>query len=144
MSSTTYRICTLPGDGIGPEVMAEAKKVLAAVGERYDVEFGCTDRLIGGAAIDETCAQGRMPTALPEETLEAARTSDAVLLAAVGGPKWTSTEAGAARPEQGLLAIRSHVEEVREGGGVLALPSLLAEGGERGAGRQGEGDGRAA
>ena len=109
MSSKTYRICTLPGDGIGPEIMVEAKKVLAVVGEKYDVEFDCTDRLIGGAAIDETSAQGRMPTALPEETLEAARTSDAVLLAAVGGPKWTNTEVGAARPEQGLLAIRKRL-----------------------------------
>ena len=52
MSSKTYRICTLPGDGIGPEIMVEAKKVLAVVGEKYDVEFDCTDRLIGGAAIE--------------------------------------------------------------------------------------------
>jgi len=73
------------------------------------VEFVCEDGLIGGAAIDATEAQGRKPTALPDETLAAARQADAVLLAAVGGPKWTNTEANKARPEQGLLAIRKNL-----------------------------------
>ena len=109
MTTKTYRICTLPGDGIGPEIMSEAKKVLAAIGERHDVEFVCEDGLIGGAAIDATEAQGRKPTALPDETLAAAKKADAVLLAAVGGPKWTNTEVGKARPEQGLLAIRKNL-----------------------------------
>ena len=54
MAPRTYRICTLPGDGIGPEIIAEAKKALTAVGARHDVEFVCTDQLIGGAAIDAT------------------------------------------------------------------------------------------
>lgn len=109
MAPRTYRICTLPGDGIGPEIIAEAKKVLAAVGARHDVEFVCTDQLIGGAAIDATTEAGGPVSALPDTTLEAARASDAVLLAAVGGPKWTNTNAGAIRPEQGLLAIRKEL-----------------------------------
>ena len=109
MASKTYKICTLPGDGIGPEIMAEAKKVLAALGAKHDVEFVCEDHLIGGAAIDATTEAGGPVSALPEETLEAAKASDAVLLSAVGGPKWTNTEAGAVRPEQGLLAIRKQL-----------------------------------
>ncbi len=109
MASRTYRICTLPGDGIGPEIIVEAKKVLAAMGPRHDVEFVCVDQLIGGAAIDATTESGGPVSALPDATLEAARASDAVLLAAVGGPKWTNTDAGAVRPEQGLLAIRKQL-----------------------------------
>lgn len=114
--TTTYRICCLPGDGIGPEIIAEGKKVLSAVGERFDTTFTCIDALIGGSAIDATRAQadaartaGKEPveiTALPAETLEAAQASDAVMLAAVGGPKWDSTDSSAPRPEQGLLGIR--------------------------------------
>ena len=109
MASTTYRVCTLPGDGIGPEIIAEGKKVLAALGEKYDAHFVCEDHLIGGAAIDATEAAGGPVSALPPETLEAARAADAVLLAAVGGPKWTDTRVGAVRPEQGLLAIRKEL-----------------------------------
>ena len=109
MASATYRVCTLPGDGIGPEIIAEGKKVLAAVGARHDVEFVCEDHLIGGAAIDATSEAGGPVSALPPETLEAARAADAVLLAAVGGPKWTDTKVGAVRPEQGLLAIRKEL-----------------------------------
>ena len=105
----SYRICTLPGDGIGPEIIAEGKKVLAAVGRKYGVEFACEDALIGGAAIDATRAAGEEPTALPDATLEAARASDAVLLASVGGPKWDTTDPGAPRPEQGLLKIRKEL-----------------------------------
>lgn len=99
----TYKICCLPGDGIGPEIIAEGKKVLAAAGKRYGVDFQCEDALIGGAAID-ACGDP-----LPEETLAAARASDAVLLASVGGPKWDSTDPAAPRPEQGLLRIRKEL-----------------------------------
>lgn len=106
MASASYRICTLPGDGIGPEIIAEAKKVLAAVGERSGVDFVCEDQLIGGCAIDATRAAGGEVSALPSATLAAAREADAVLLAAVGGPRWDDTAPGAVRPEQGLLAIR--------------------------------------
>ncbi len=99
----TYTICCLPGDCIGPEIMAEGKKVLDAVGKRFGCTFACNDALIGGAAIDAT------GTALPDETLDAARASDAVLLAAVGGPKWDTTDPTAPRPEQGLLKIRKEL-----------------------------------
>jgi 3-isopropylmalate dehydrogenase len=88
-------IVTLPGDGIGPEIMAPALDLLRAVG---DFEF--EERAIGGASID---AYG---TALSDEVLEACRAADAVLLAAVGGPKWDSTDPQAPRPEQGLLGLR--------------------------------------
>ena len=108
---TTYKICCLPGDGIGPEIIAEGKKVLVAVGEHAGVTFECADALIGGAAIDATreaaAADPSVPvTALPQATLDAANASDAVLLASVGGPKWDTTDSNAPRPEQGLLAIR--------------------------------------
>ena len=99
----TYRICCLPGDGIGPEIIAEGKKVLDAVGRRHGVEFACEDALIGGCAIDAT------GDPLPDETLDAARAADAVLLAAVGGPKWDTTDPAAPRPDQGLLKIRKEL-----------------------------------
>src|SRR3954449_4983873 len=91
----TARVVTLPGDGIGPEIMVSAIEVLDAVGD-----FGYDERLFGGASID---AHG---TALTDEVLEACRGADAVLLAAVGGPKWDSTDPDAPRPEQGLLGLR--------------------------------------
>jgi 3-isopropylmalate dehydrogenase len=99
--TTTYRICLLPGDGIGPEITAEAVKVLDAIGERESVAFEFSEALLGGIAIDET------GTALPDATLEAAHAADAVLLAAIGGPKWDTTDPAKPRPEQGLLGLRS-------------------------------------
>lgn len=92
-------IVVLPGDGIGPEVTAAAVEVLQAVARRYGHHFALHEHLIGGTAIDAT---GRP---LPDDTLAAARDADAVLLGAVGGPKWSDPNA-AVRPEQGLLAIR--------------------------------------
>jgi 3-isopropylmalate dehydrogenase len=89
------RIVILPGDGIGPEIVAAARRVLEAIGE-----FEITEHLCGGASID---AHG---TALTDEVLDACRTSDAVLLGAVGGPRWESTDPDAPRPEQGLLGLR--------------------------------------
>jgi 3-isopropylmalate dehydrogenase len=89
-------IVTLPGDGIGPEVLASALEVLAAVAP----DLSSDERPFGGASID---AHG---TALTDETLAACKAADAVLLAAVGGPKWDSTDANAPRPEQGLLGLR--------------------------------------
>src|SRR3569832_2007696 len=91
-------ITVLPGDGIGPEVTKEALKVLSAVAKRFGHEFETREALIGGAAIDAT------GTALPDATLESARGADAVLLGAVGGPKWDDPR-GKVRPEQGLLAF---------------------------------------
>ena len=99
-----HRICLLPGDGIGPEIIAEGVKVLNAVGAKHGVAFTCTEAAIGGCAIDE------FGCALPDATLEAAKASDAVLLAAVGGPKWDTTDPTRPRPEQGLLGIRKGLE----------------------------------
>jgi 3-isopropylmalate dehydrogenase len=93
--SATPRIVVLPGDGIGPEIVAAAQRLLESLGE-----FAFDQRLLGGASID---AHG---TALTDEVLEACRASDAVLLGAVGGPKWDTTDPGAPRPEQGLLGLR--------------------------------------
>lgn len=95
-----YHICLLPGDGIGPEIIAEGVKVLNAVGAKRGMTFSYTEALLGGCAIDATGA------ALPDETLRVAEESDAVLLAAVGGPKWDTTDPEKPRPEQGLLGIR--------------------------------------
>jgi 3-isopropylmalate dehydrogenase len=98
-----YQICLLPGDGIGPEIIAEATKVLDAVGAKHDLSFEYHEALMGGCAID-ACGNP-----LPDETLELARSCDAVLLAAVGGPKWDTTDPNAPRPEQGLLRLRSEL-----------------------------------
>ncbi len=92
----SQRIVTLPGDGIGPEVLAPTLALLGHL--RSDLEFD--ERVFGGASID---AHG---TALTDDVLEACRTADAVLLAAVGGPKWDTTDPSAPRPEQGLLGLR--------------------------------------
>ncbi len=93
-------IAVLPGDGIGPEVIAEGLRCLRALAERHGHEFTLTELPFGGAAIDLT------GNPLPDETLHACRTADAVLLGAIGGPKWSSPTAKV-RPEQGLLALRS-------------------------------------
>ncbi|MEW5835180.1 MAG: 3-isopropylmalate dehydrogenase [Pseudomonadota bacterium] len=93
-------IVTLPGDGVGPEVTAAAVAVLEAVAEHYDHQFNFSEHLIGGCAID---ASGEP---LPAASLEACRKADAVLLGAVGGPKWSDPNAPV-RPEQGLLALRA-------------------------------------
>lgn len=109
MDQKTYRICMLPGDGIGPEIMAQAQKLLDAVGTACNVRFTCEEHLIGGAAIEATRTAGQVPSALPQQTLDAARASDAVLLAAVGGPQWDNPAPGEPRPEQGLLKIRKEL-----------------------------------
>jgi 3-isopropylmalate dehydrogenase len=92
----------LPGDGIGPEVVSETREVLDAVASRWGHEFSYDTQLIGGAAIDDS------GTALPEATLAACRRADAVLLGAVGGPKWDDPNAKV-RPEQGLLGLRKEL-----------------------------------
>lgn len=97
---TSYRICLIPGDGIGPEIIAEAVKVLDAVGGNEGIRFEYTEALLGGAAIDA------VGDPLPQETLDIARGSDAVLLAAVGGPRWDTVDPARPRPEEGLLGIR--------------------------------------
>ncbi|GGH84453.1 3-isopropylmalate dehydrogenase [Pullulanibacillus pueri] len=93
------RIALLPGDGIGPEVMAGCQKVLEAIAERFNHEFLFEEGKIGGGAID---AEG---TPLPEQTVALCEKSDAILLGAVGGPKWDDAPSHL-RPEKGLLGIR--------------------------------------
>jgi 3-isopropylmalate dehydrogenase len=93
------KIAVLPGDGIGPEVVAEGVKVLQCVAETFGHRFEFREGLAGGIAIDTTGSP------LPDETLALCRASDAVLLGAVGGPKWSDPRAPV-RPEQGLLALR--------------------------------------
>ncbi|ODV92807.1 hypothetical protein CANCADRAFT_93497 [Tortispora caseinolytica NRRL Y-17796] len=98
---TEYNILVLEGDHVGPEIMAEALKVLNTIQEaRPDVKFNFKKMLCGGCAIDATGEP------CPDETLEAAKKSDAVLFAAVGGPKWG---AGLVRPEAGLLRLRKEL-----------------------------------
>ena len=110
---SAHHIVTLPGDGIGPEIMAPALEVLQAVGE-----FEFEEHLFGGASID---AHG---VALTDEVLAACRRSDAVLLAAVGGPKWDTTDPRAPRPEQGLLGLRKGLGLYANLRPVKPLPAL--------------------
>src|ERR1700678_4133540 len=108
-----HHIVTLPGDGIGPEIMAPTLALLEALG---DFEF--EEHLFGGASID---AHG---TALTDEVLAACRASDAVLLAAVGGPKWDTTDPAKPRPEQGLLGLRRGLGLYANLRPVKPLPAL--------------------
>ena len=98
-----YRILVLPGDGIGPEITREALKVLRFVGERYGVGFHITEALVGGASIE------RHGVPLTEEVLDLALKSDAILLGAVGGPRWEGLDYSV-RPERALLALRKELD----------------------------------
>ncbi len=109
----SHHIVTLPGDGIGPEIMAPTLQLLQALGE-----FEFEEHAFGGAAID---AHG---TALTGETLAACRACDAVLLAAVGGPKWDTTDPSKPRPEQGLLGLRKGLGLYANLRPVKPLPAL--------------------
>lgn len=95
-----YKITVLRGDGIGPEIVNECIKVLDKAGEKFGFSFDYNDQLLGGCAIDATGVP------YPAETAAACKASDAVLLGAVGGPKWDDQPGGSNRPEKGLLAIR--------------------------------------
>ena len=108
------RIVTLPGDGIGPEIMAAAVEVLGVIGE-----FEFDEQLMGGSSID---AHG---TALTDDVLATCRSADAVLLAAVGGPKWDTTDPSAPRPEQGLLGLRKGLGLFANLRPVRPSPALL-------------------
>ena len=114
----TYTIALLPGDGIGPEIMAEARKVLETVAARFAHAFTFREGLIGGIAIDQTGSP------LPDATLEMCRQSDAVLLAAVGGPRWSDPRAEV-RPEQGLLKIRKELGLFANLRPVRLIPALV-------------------
>ena len=108
------RIVTLPGDGIGPEIMSAAELVLRQLGD-----FELDEQLVGGISID---AHG---TALTDEVLAACRGSDAVLLAAVGGPNWDTTDPAKPRPEQGLLGLRKGLGLFANLRPVRPSPALL-------------------
>ena len=99
----TKKILVLPGDGIGPEIISEAVRVLEAIKSKLDLDFELDEALLGGAAIDATGVP------FSDETLAKAQASDAILLGAVGGPKWDKLDT-AIRPEKGLLGIRSKLD----------------------------------
>jgi len=110
----TRHVVLLPGDGIGPEIADAAVRVLNELGD-----FRFEEHLVGGASID---AHG---TPLTDEVLEACRSADAVLLAAVGGPKWDTSDPGAPRPEQGLLGLRKGLDLFANLRPVRPSPALL-------------------
>jgi 3-isopropylmalate dehydrogenase len=110
----TPRIVLLPGDGIGPEIVGAARRVLEALGD-----FEYDEQVIGGASID---AHG---TALTDDVLDACRAADAVVLGAVGGPKWDTTDPSAPRPEQGLLGLRKGLGLYANLRPVRPLPALI-------------------
>jgi 3-isopropylmalate dehydrogenase len=113
-----YRITLLPGDGIGPEIMAIAVQVLKRIGEKFDLTFDFTEALIGGSAIDAT------GNPFPPETLEACKNSDSILLAAIGGYKWDNLPRHQ-RPETGLLALRSNLNLFANLRPAIVLPQLI-------------------
>jgi len=113
------KVAVLPGDGIGPEVIAEGVRVLRAVGQRFGHRFELREGLIGGCALD---ARG---TPLPSETLDICRAADAVLLGAVGGPRWDDPGARQ-RPEQGLLGLRKELGVYANLRPVSVHPALIA------------------
>jgi len=114
-----YKIAVLPGDGIGVEIVPEAVKVLQAVGKKFGLEFEFTEALIGGAAYDD------VGHPLPATTLELCRRSDAVLLGAIGGPRWDNLPVEL-RPEIGaLLPLRKELELYANLRPCVLFPSLL-------------------
>jgi 3-isopropylmalate dehydrogenase len=113
------KIVTLPGDGISPEVVAEAVKVMDRVAEVYEHTFEYEEALIGGVAIDET------GNPLPEETVEKCLASDGVLLGAVGHPKFDNDPRAKVRPEQGLLGLRKAMGVFANLRPVKLYPQLL-------------------
>lgn len=115
----SQHIVLLAGDGIGPEIIAEAEKVLAQVNTQFALNLSWHHELLGGAAID---ARG---VPLPDVTLDAARQADAILLGAVGGPKWDAIERSI-RPERGLLKIRAELNLFANLRPALLYPQLAA------------------
>ena len=113
-----FSLAVLPGDGVGPEVASEAIKVLRAIGKKFDHNFNLHYGLIGGVAIDET------GTAFAEDTLKVCRSCGAVLLGAVGAPKWDDPKAKV-HPEDGLLALRKGLGLFANLRPVKVLPMLV-------------------
>lgn len=117
-SENAFRIAVLAGDGIGPEVMAEARKVLDAVSKKFAVSLRFDEQLVGGAAID---AVGK---ALPPETLAACGEADAILFGSVGGPKWESLPANEQPERAALLPLRKHFRLFANLRPAVCLPEL--------------------
>jgi len=115
----TKKIAVLPGDGIGPEIVAEALKVLDCLKREFGLQIETEEALIGGGAYD---AKG---TPLPEETLALSKAADSVLLGAVGGPKWEPLDYSV-RPERGLLGIRAELELFANLRPAILYPQLVA------------------
>ena len=113
-----FNIVTIPGDGIGPDIVEQAKNALNAVGKKFGHRFAFEDVLAGGAAID-ACG-----TPLPKETLLKCKQSDSVLLGAVGGPKWDHLS-GDMRPEQALLGLRGELNLFANLRPAVLFPQLL-------------------
>ena len=114
----SFSVAILPGDGVGPEVVAEGVKVLEAIGAKFGHAFELDYGIVGGDAIDQ-CGDP-----LPKETLDLCLNSDAVLLGAVGGPKWDDPSAKV-RPEDGLLALRKKLKLFANLRPVKVYPSLI-------------------
>ncbi len=115
----SHQVLLLPGDGIGPEVVAQARRVLDAVAARFELVVALDEANLGGVAID------REGAAYPESTQAKARVADAILLGAVGGPKWDGLRAGD-RPERGLLAIRADLDLFANLRPAILFPQLAA------------------
>jgi 3-isopropylmalate dehydrogenase len=118
-SGTEYRIATIPGDGVGPEVVAAARRVVDAAGAAFGFGVDWSEYLVGGAAID------RYGVAIRPEDVDACGTADAVLLGAVGGPKW-SNPSSPVRPEQALFALRGGLGLFANLRPVKVHPALIA------------------
>src|SRR5579885_3720165 len=114
-----YKILVLKGDGIGPEVVGEAQQILKTVARQSAIDLEFKEGIIGGHAIDA------FGTPLPDDVLKAALDSDAILLGAVGGPKWDNPAADK-RPEQALLALRKNLNLYANLRPVKAIKDLLA------------------
>jgi 3-isopropylmalate dehydrogenase len=114
-----FKIAVLPGDGIGPEIIDQAIKVVTAVGNKFNHKFTFTNGLVGAIAIDKT------GNPLPEETLDLCKSSDAVLFGAIGDPKYDNNPAAKVRPEQGLLAMRKELGLYANVRPVTTFPSLI-------------------
>ena len=115
---TAYSVMLLRGDGIGPEIVVATQRVLAAAGERFGFTLDYQEGMLGGGAIDA------FGTPMEDGLVERCRACDAVLLGAVGGPKWDTTDPHKPRPEQGLLGLRQGLELFANLRPVKSFPAL--------------------
>ena len=115
----THKVLVLPGDGIGPEIVTEAAKILECLRQEFGLDVALETGLLGGCAVDA------LGSPYPEETRRQARAADAILLGAVGGPKWEKLDRPL-RPERGLLAIRSELELFANLRPAVLYPQLAA------------------